>query len=166
MLPLELIKLTALMELTSGSPEIKIGLIDGPVVAQHPDLAGDPIREIPGNNGATCTQANSTACLHGTFVAGILSAKRNSPAPAICPNCTLLVRPIFAETTSGHEHMPSATPQELAAAIIECINAGARVINLSLALSHPSNKGEQALEEAFNQAIRRDVIVVAAAGNQ
>ena len=62
--------------------------------------------------------------------------------------------------------MPSATPQELAAAIIECIDAGARVINLSLALAQPSTKGEQALEEALNQAVRRGVIVVAAAGNQ
>ena len=164
--PLDLVKLTALMERTSGSPEVKIGLIDGPVVTQHPDLAGEHLREIPGSNGATCTQANSTACLHGTFVAGILSAKRNSPAPAICPNCTLLVRPIFAEATSGREHMPSATPKELAAAIIECIDAGARVINLSLALAQPSTKGEQSLEEALNQAVRRGVIVVAAAGNQ
>jgi len=163
---LDLVKLTALMERTSGSPEVKIGLIDGPVATQHPDLAVEYLREIPGNNGATCTQANSTACTHGTFVAGILSAKRNSPAPAICPNCTLLVRPIFAEVTLGREHMPSATPKELAAAIIECIDAGARVINLSLALAQPSTKGEQSLEEALNQAVRRGVIVAAAAGNQ
>ena len=163
---LDLVKLTALMERTSGSPEVKIGLIDGPVLTQHHDLAGEYLREIPGNNGARCTQANSMACLHGTFVAGILSAKRTSPAPAICPNCTLLIRPIFAEQTTGREHMPSATPQELAAAIIECIDAGARVINLSLALAQPSTKGEQALEEALSQAVRRGVIVVAAAGNQ
>jgi subtilisin family serine protease len=166
MVPLELAKLKALMERTSGSPEMKIGLIDGPVVTQHPDLVGEHVREIPGNNGATCAQANSTACLHGTFVAGILIAKRNSSAPAICPNCTLLIRPIFAEKTTGSEQMPSATPQELAAAIIECIDAGARVINLSLALAQPSAKGEQALEQALNQAVRRGVIVVAAAGNQ
>jgi subtilisin family serine protease len=164
--PLDLVKLTALMERTRGSREVKIGLIDGPVVIQHPDLAGEHLREIPGNNGATCTQANSTACLHGTFVAGILSAKRNSPAPAICPNCTLLVRPIFAETTSGREQMPSATPKELAAAIIECIDAGARVINLSLGLAQPSTKEEQTLEDALNQAVSRGVVVVAAAGNQ
>jgi subtilisin family serine protease len=100
------------------------------------------------------------------FSAGILSAKRNSPAPAICPNCTLLIRSIFTEETTGSEQMPSATPQELAAAIIECINAGARVINLSLALAQPSTKGEQSLEEALNQTVRRGVIVVAAAGNQ
>ena len=166
MFPLELIKLTALMERTSGSPEVKIGLIDGPVVTQHRDLTDEHLREIPGSNGATCTQANSMACLHGTFIAGILSAKRNSPAPAICPNCTLMIRPIFAEKTTGSEHMPNATPQALAAAIIDCINAGARVINLSLGLAQLSTKGEQALEEALDQAIRRGVIVVAAAGNQ
>jgi subtilisin family serine protease len=166
MVPLELAKLTALMERTSGSPEMKIGLIDGPVVTQHPDLVSEHLREIPGNNGATCAQANSTACLHGTFVAGILTAKRNSPAPAICPNCTLLIRPIFAEKTTGSEQMPSATLLELAAAIIECIEAGARVINLSLGFAQPSTKGEQALDEALSQAVRRGVIVVAAAGNQ
>ena len=53
MFPLELAKLTALMERTSGRPEVKIGLIDGPVVVQHPDLAGEHLREIPGNKGAT-----------------------------------------------------------------------------------------------------------------
>jgi subtilisin family serine protease len=166
MFPLELVKLTALMERTSGSPEVTIGLIDGPVATQHADLASEHLREIPGNNGAICTRANSTACLHGTFVAGILSAKRTSTAPAICPNCTLLMCPIFTETTSGREHMPNATPLELAAAIIKCIEAGARVINLSLALAQPSTKGEQALEEALNHAVIRGVIVVAAAGNQ
>lgn len=162
----DLVKLTALMEHTSGSPEVMIGLIDGPIVTQHPDLAGEHLHEIPGRNGATCTHSNSTACLHGTFIAGILSAKRNSNAPAICPSCTLLVRPIFAEAITGREQMPNATPQELAAAIIECIDKGARVINLSLALAQPSAKGEQKLEDALNQALRRGVIVVAAAGNQ
>ena len=35
MLSTELVKLKALMERTSGSSEIKIGLIDGPFVTQH-----------------------------------------------------------------------------------------------------------------------------------
>ena len=60
MLALDLVNLTALTERTSGSPDVTIGLVDGPV------------------------------------------------APAICPDCTLLLRPIFAETTSGREQMPSA----------------------------------------------------------
>lgn len=166
MLPLELVKLTTLMERTEGNPKVKIGLIDGPVVTQHPEMADVRHYNISGSNSASCTQMNSAACMHGTFVAGILSAKRHSPAPAICPNCTLLIRPIFAETISGREQMPSATPNELTAAIIECIDAGAQVINLSLALAQPSANGQQLLEEALNLTARRGVIVVAAAGNQ
>jgi subtilisin family serine protease len=77
-----------------------------------------------------------------------------------------LIRPIFSEGTSGIDHMPSATPQELAVAIMDCLNIGTQIINLSLALAQPSTKGEQALEEALNQAARRGVLVVAAAGNQ
>lgn len=166
MAPLDLIKLTALMERTSGRPEVKIGLIDGPVLTQHPDLPSQHLRELSGHNGSTCMQAKSAACLHGTFVAGILSAKRASPTPAICPDCTLLIRPIFPEGTSGSEHMPSTTPQELATAILDCLDSGARVLNLSLALAHPSTKGEQELEEALNQSAKRGVLIVAAAGNQ
>ncbi|MDQ1471080.1 MAG: hypothetical protein QOJ99_2560 [Bryobacterales bacterium] len=164
--PLNLVRLAALMERTSGRPEVSIGLIDGPVVTRHPDLTGENLREVPGTNGAACAQTRSAACLHGTFVAGILSAKRNSSAPAICPGCTLLIRPVFAESTSGTEQTPSASPQELADAIVGCIDSGARIINLSLGLGQPSTKGEQELEQALNQAVGRNVLVVAAAGNQ
>jgi len=164
--PLDLVKLTSLMERASGGSDVKIGLIDGPVVTGHPDLAGGYLNEVPGGHGATCTQTESTACVHGTFIAGILCAKRNSSAPAICPDCTLLIRPIFSEQSAGREQMPSATPQELAVAIIDCIDAGARIINLSLALAQPSTKGEHALEEALDHSLRRGVIVAAAAGNQ
>lgn len=163
--PLDLVNLTPLMERTSGRPEIIVGLIDGPVAINHPDLARKNIREMPGRLSSTCTQASSAACLHGTFVAGILSAKRNAPAPAICPNCTVLVRPIFAETAPGNGRVPSATPEELAAAIIETIAAGARVLNLSLALAQPSTKGQRELAEALDYAASRGVIPVAA-GNQ
>jgi subtilisin family serine protease len=164
--PLDLVKLTSLLELTSGRPEIGVGLIDGPVAVNHPDFSGTKTREIPENLSGHCIQANNVTCLHGTFVAGILCANRNSVAPAICPNCTLLIRPIFAETTSGNEQIPSTTPEELATAIVESIDAGARVLNMSVALAQPSSRGQQKLEEALDYAVKRGVIVVAAAGNQ
>ncbi len=163
---LGLVKLTALMERTSGKPEIVVGLLDGPVAINHPDLATEHIREIPGNIRSACAQTKSIACMHGTFVAGILCAKRNSNAPAICPNCTLLVRPIFAEAQVGSLQLPSATPEELAAAILDSIKAGARVLNLSVTLLNPSSTGQRELEEALDYAARRGVIAVAAAGNQ
>jgi subtilisin family serine protease len=164
--PLDLVKLTALMELTSGRPEITVGLIDGPVTVRNSDLAGENIREIQGSMSGTCSQFESVACGHGTFVTGILCGRRGSVAPSICPNCTLLLRPIFAETTLGNEEMPSATPDELAAAINDCIEAGARVLNLSVALAQVSSKSERKLEESLDYAARRGVIIVAAAGNQ
>jgi subtilisin family serine protease len=55
---------------------------------------------------------------------------------------------------------------QLAAAISDCITAGARVINLSLGLGYPSTQGDQALQEVLNSAASSGVIVIAAAGNQ
>jgi subtilisin family serine protease len=166
MTPLDLVKLQELMELTAGRPDIMVGLIDGPVVISHSGLAGDNIREVPGEARGACSQAASAACRHGTFVAGILSAKRGSSAPAICPGCTLLVRPVFYETELGDLEQPSAEPRELAAAILSCIEAGARLLNLSLALMQSSAQAKRTLVEALDRAARRGVIIVAAAGNQ
>jgi subtilisin family serine protease len=164
--PLALVKLTTLMERTGGRPDLKIGVIDGPVFTQHPDLAGEHIHQIASAAGATCARPGSTACLHGTFVTGILAAKRNSPAPAICPDCTIVVRPIFPESISAGEQMPSATPRELARALVECIDAGVRVINLSLAIAERTSLvGVGQLAAALEQAAKRGVIIVAAAGN-
>ena len=118
---LELVRLLPLMARTAGRPEITIGLIDGPVVLDDPDLATENIREVPGEFAGACALSSSTACQHGTFIAGILLAKRGSAAPAICPGCSLSVRSIFRETNSGNGQMPSATPQQLASAIVETV---------------------------------------------
>lgn len=164
--PLELVRLTSLMERTNGSPDVRVGLIDGPVATDHPALARESLRDIGDTRKVSCARLGSQACLHGTVVAGILSARRHSSAPAICPGCTLVVRPIFAETTVGSDQMPSTTPRELAEAMVECIEAGTRVLNLSLALARPSTRRERPLEDALDHARQRRVIVVAAAGNQ
>ena len=163
--PLDLVKLPSLMAVTSGRPEIRIGLVDGPVAVDHPDLARENVRSISAARGASHAKANGAAYQHGTFVAGILAAKRTSPAPGICPQCTLLVRSIFPETTQHNGHIPTATPENLARAILECIEAGARIVNLSVALAQTSPEGERQIQEALDHAARRGVLVVAAAGN-
>jgi subtilisin family serine protease len=164
--PLRLVNLDRLMGRSNGRPEVVIGLIDGPVALDQADLAKASIREVPGMQGAACSIASSAACTHGTLVAGILSAKRGSPAPAICPGCTLLIRPIFPESSGNDGQMPSATPQELATAIRDVVAAGARVVNLSAALLQPSSDGARGLEQALDFAAARGAITVAAAGNQ
>jgi len=166
MSPLDTVNLAALMGRTSGKRQLTIGLIDGPVLYEHPDLASAHLIPYEGGVSASCRQTSSVACLHGTFVAGVLCARRGSPAPAICPDCTLVVRPIFAEHLLREEQIPSASPHALAIAILDCLARGARLINLSAALATPSMEGEFVLEEALNQAARVGALVVAAAGNQ
>jgi len=162
---LELVGLTPLMERTSGDSSIAIGLVDGPVAGDHPGF-GDTVRELaPSDRPSGCAVRSSFACMHGTIVAGVLSAKRGSAAPAICPDCTLLVRPIFSESTT-HAAAPAATPEQLAAAIVELADAGVRLINVSAALVEvPNVKAERALRAALDHAAARGVLVVAAAGN-
>ena len=48
--------------------------------------------------------------------------------------------------------MPSASPEELAAAISDAIGAGAKVINLSAALVNRSMRGERELQQALDFA--------------
>jgi len=154
------------MELTGGRPEVIIGLIDGPVAMNQSGLAEENIRQISVRLPGTCDKTNSIACMHGTFVAGILSGDRTTLAPAICPDCTLLARPIFTEASTWDGEMPGASPEELAAAIIDCIKSGARILNVSVALTQPLTKSDRLLEEALDYAATHNVVVVAAAGNQ
>jgi len=96
----------------------------------------------------------------------MLVARRGSSAPAICPDCSVLVRPIFPDAVSEDVQVPSATPEQVAVAIRECVGAGAWVLNLSAATGAPSTRTEQQLHEALDDAARLGVLVVAAAGNQ
>jgi len=61
MKPLDLVNLSVLMERTVGNPDIRIGLIDGPVAIDHPDLAGGNIHPITGVLSSTSTVASSFA---------------------------------------------------------------------------------------------------------
>jgi subtilisin family serine protease len=161
---LDLVRLGPLMERSAGSPAIGIGLVDGPVGVDHPDLAEAHICGV-GEDGSACARSASEACVHGTHVAGILVARRGSPAPAICPGCTLLVRPIFHETNANGT-LPLAMPDDVGQAIVECVNAGARIVNLSAATGEPTVRTEAALRHALDHAVRRGALVIAAAGNQ
>ncbi len=152
------------MERSSGSSAIGIGLIDGPVAVDHPDLAGAHISGV-GNDDSACSRSASDACVHGTHVAGILVARPGSSAPAICPGCTLLVRPIFHETNVNGTP-PLAMPDDVGQAIVECVDEGARIVNLSAATGEPTIRAEARLRQALDYAVRCGAVVVAAAGNQ
>jgi subtilisin family serine protease len=163
---LSLINLRPLMDRTSGRTDVMVGLIDGPVAVDHPDLEHRSLQVSSSRFAAACSVPDSRACAHGTFVAGILCAKRGSLAPSICPDCTIVISPIFEETVATDGNAPLATAEDLAEAIIRVTEMGAKVINLSVEVVSPSAQEKLILTEALNFAGRRGVICVAAAGNQ
>jgi subtilisin family serine protease len=168
--PLSQTGLQSLMSISSGHPDVAIGIIDGPVDLNHPAFQLSNIKTVRDSQFNACKNASSIACAHGTFVAGILCAKRGLSAPAICPNCKIILNPIFREEMNNINNkdiiFPSITPEELANAIIETVDAGARVINLSLGLSSSSLTVYDKLQQAYDYALHKGVIMVVAAGNQ
>jgi subtilisin family serine protease len=161
--PLDLVQLRPLIARMPGARAVSIALIDGPVAAEHPALSGAVVRGI-GDGAIGCTVADSDACAHGTLVAGVLVASRESGAPAICPGCELIVRPIFPEKMHAADRPLSASLDQLADAIVDCVNGGARVVNVSAALTGPT-RSERRVVDALDLAAKRGTLVVVAAGN-
>ena len=155
------------MALSSGRPELSIGLIDGPIDLTHPAFADSKIKTVNNFQYDRCMSADSISCTHGTFIAGILCAKRGLSAPAICPSCTIVLFPLFSESTKDKSNLlPFSTPADLSNAIIETIEAGARIINLSIGLLSSSSSKIPELEEVYEYARDKGVIIIASAGNQ
>src|SRR5438128_805779 len=93
--PLNQIRLQSLMNISSGDKDVKIGIIDGPVDINHSAFQVSNIKTVRDSQLNSCKNANSIACAHATFVVGILCARRGLTAPAICPNCEIILNPIF-----------------------------------------------------------------------
>lgn len=159
--PLRLIRLHELMGLTAGVPEFRIGLVDGPVDVDHPELDRALIHVV---GDAMPVPPDSPAVSHATFIAGILVGRRGGPTPALVPDCVLLVRPIFG--SRGTANLPSASPADLADALTALVTAGARVINVSAELLSPSPDSQRRVGAAVDHAAQRGCLVVAAMGNR
>jgi len=142
-----------------GSPEVAIAVIDGPydAVGLNKILAQPPISL--GNR--PCKPQAGSACEHGTFVMGLLGARRDAPVPGICPDCKLLHIPLFSDDDAN-----GADVSELASAVELAVAAGARLINLSLAVLGDDRDFHVALGSALDRAYAAGSVIVAAAGNQ
>jgi subtilisin family serine protease len=157
-------QLDQLMSMGEGSARVRIGLIDGPVASDDPDIDRAKIIRSSVHAGH-CSHPTGTACTHGTVIARMLSASRQSEYPGICPGCEVFVRPIFSEGGTPMD-LPSTSPENLGTAILESVRNGARVLNLSLGVRMPSRRGENMLREALDYTFSAGAIAVTAAGNQ
>ena len=163
--PVEFVRLAGLMALTGGRPDVAVALVDGPVTLDHPDLATGNIRTLAGGAGA-CVDIESASCRHGTFIAGVLAARRGSEAPAIAPDCTLLIRPDLLRGSCGLAAAECYPSRAGGRHRRHCVDGGAWILNLSAALTAGWLGMDRDLREALDYTVRRGVLVIAAAGNQ
>lgn len=92
-------------------------------------------------------------------------ANRDSFAPGICPGCRLISRVVFGSETAAEESEPYASGEDLADALVSCVDDGANILNVSVGLVRAYSR-TVSITEALNYALRRGVVVIAAAENR
>ncbi|MCG7276332.1 S8 family serine peptidase [Corynebacterium singulare] len=146
---------------------VKVAVIDTGVAA-HPQL-----RVTPGADFVTPEEPDPLRdCdVHGTVVAGVIAGHELGVAPDAeiysIRQTSSHYRALPGEGSDGHDS--SGTLASLAAAIEDAVDAGARVINVSVVSCVPPEAAERVDRSGLNAALRRaedaGAVVVAASGN-
>jgi type VII secretion-associated serine protease mycosin len=155
---------TALHQITDGSG-VKVAVIDSGVDTKNPLLTGQVTsgRDLisKGNDG------RYDCAGHGTRVASIIAA-RSVPGiglRGLAPGVTILPYRVCERTeeaTGGVANEGACAVSDIATAIEDAVHDGAKVINLSLSMSADDDQ----LHSAIEDALRADIVVVAAVGNR
>lgn len=153
--------LEELWSLTRGHEAITVAILDGPVDTGHPCLAGASMRTA--SVGSTKASGSSESFRHGTHVASGIFSDGSCGLRGIVPDCRALWIPVFAGTPDGG--LVAASQMDLARAIRLAADEGARVINLSGGQLSRTPEADQFLTDALRYCEDKNVLVVAAAGN-
>jgi hypothetical protein len=140
-------------DVTRGSPSIVVAVLDTGIDRTHSDLDGAVLSGFDFVNlDADATDDHG----HGTAVAGIVAARGNNALglTGACWSCALLPVKVLGADGTG-------TTAAIAAGVVWAADRGASVINLSLG----SPGTTDVLSASVQYATRKNVVVVAAAGN-
>jgi cyanobactin maturation PatA/PatG family protease len=140
----------------AGDPRILVAVLDGPVDVSHPSLSGADLTVQP-TLATVGAETGPGAMGHGTHVASIIFGR--GAVAGIAPACRGLIVPIF----SGEQ--PTCSQLDLARAILTAADHGAHIINISGGQPAASPHPEPMLHEAIARCADRNVLIVAAAGN-
>lgn len=139
----------------SGAPTGEgrtVCIIDSGIDADHPDLAGVNLL------GGMPEGWDSDTCGHGTHVAGTIAAVQNSiGVVGVSPGQVNLY---IAKVFDGAECAWSFS-SGISAAALQCLRAGADVVNMSLGGGRPTRIENR----TFQLLLQRGVLPVASAGN-
>ncbi|MFF1254621.1 S8 family serine peptidase [Pseudarthrobacter sp. NPDC058329] len=135
---------------TTGSG-IKVAVIDSGVATDNPDITPKVIARANFSTAPTSEDHYG----HGTHVAGIIAAAADNTigVAGVCPGCTILSGKVLNDNGVG-------SASSVVSGINWAVFSGAKVINMSIGA--PASR---TLETAINNAWRRGVVLVAAAGN-
>jgi hypothetical protein len=148
--------LPAAWDVTTGSPEVVIAVVDSGVDPSHPDLAG-AVRAGYDFVDDDADAADSARNGHGTAVAGAAAARANNGFGGMgtCFGCSVM--PLRVLGPDG-----IALNANTASAIDYADDHGAAVVNASIY----GERSPQVLQDAIARARAAGVLVVAAAGNE
>jgi len=137
---------------TTGSTNVKIAILDTGIDNNHQDLSS----KVENWVNFTSSRTSDDLYGHGTHVAGIAAGVTNNGLGIAGGgfDSRLLSVKVLNDNGSGYYSW-------IANGLVWAVDNGAKVVNLSLGGSSPS----QTLEEAVNYAWNKGVVLVCAAGN-
>jgi subtilisin family serine protease len=140
-----------LRQMTTGSHDTIVAVLDTGIDENHEQLSGKVIAEVNLTNSPTASDNHG----HGTHVAGIIGANDDSLGiSGIAPGCSLINVKVADDLGICHA-------SDLAQGITWAVDNGANVINISIEIGEPSAQLENAIEYAWNHGS----VLIAAAGN-
>lgn len=137
---------------TTGKADVLVAIIDDGFDLLHPDLKGrivSPFNIITGKPGSVSVE------IHGTHVAGLIAGNVDNElfGVGVAPSTSIMPIDVF----DGEDGFIS----DVAAGVYHAVDNGADIINMSLVAYSDTN----VLREAVQYAHSKNVLVVAAAGN-
>jgi membrane-anchored mycosin MYCP len=146
---------------------VSVAVVDSGVEADNAHLQDAVVAGrsfVPGDGDPT---GRTDVWSHGTAVAGIIAARPvdNSVVVGAAPSATVVPVRVYVQESTGSQ---VATPRErpdlgrMSAGIAWAVDQGVDVINVSMSSQQPTPEMRRAIAEAR----RRDIVVVASAGNR
>ncbi len=145
--------LFAAWDVTRGA-DARVAIIDTGVDGKHPDLAGQILRAVDDDASGTGT-ATTDEIGHGTHVASLACAAGDNGIGLVGAGfgCKLLI------------YKTDLSDSSVARSIIAATDAGAQAINMSFG-TDGSQPAARAIVDAIDYAVKRDVVLVAAAADE
>jgi len=139
-------------QVTSGSQDVLIAILDTGIDQNHEDLKGKVMAEVNFTDSPTLDDIHG----HGTHIAGIIAANSNNGTGIAGVASEVRLMNVKVADDKGR-----CQASAVADGIIWAVDSGAGVINISIELREPSLQ----LEDAVNYAWSQGAIIIAAAGN-